>query len=106
MPQPHLNERDAAAVHVRERVMALPELSPKARDARLVALGYRGQEHARRAASVMAYRHVRRLRRVFVEGVAPHELGPRENYLFIGPTGCGKTFLVEVLFREILHVPF
>jgi ATP-dependent Clp protease ATP-binding subunit ClpX len=90
---------------VETRVAALPVLSPKACDERLTALGYRGQAHARRAAAVMAYRHVRRLRRCFLEGVDPQGLGPRDNYLFVGPTGCGKTFLVELLFRDVLRVP-
>ncbi len=86
-------------------VAAVPLLTPRECDERLLSLGYRGQTHARRAASVMAYRHVRRLRRLILEGVPVAELGPRENYLFIGPTGCGKTFLVELLFGDILRVP-
>lgn len=53
----------------------------------------------------MAYRHVRRLQRFVLDGVDESELGPRENYLFIGPTGCGKTHLVELLFRDVLSVP-
>jgi ATP-dependent Clp protease ATP-binding subunit ClpX len=61
--------------------------------------------HARRAASVLAYRHVRRLQRMFVDEVPIDELGVRDNYMFIGPTGCGKTHLIELLFREILRVP-
>ncbi|MFP2924471.1 AAA family ATPase [Pyxidicoccus sp. 3LG] len=89
---------------VRERVAAIEVLSPREIDARLTDLGYRGQEEARRAASVLAYRHVRRIRRLHVEGLAP-EPGMRENCLFLGPTGSGKTFLVELLFREILAVP-
>jgi ATP-dependent Clp protease ATP-binding subunit ClpX len=90
---------------IEARVAALPVLSPKACDERLTALGYRGQAVARRAAAVMAYRHVRRLRRHLLDGIDPEKLGPRDNYLFLGPTGCGKTFLVELLFRDILKVP-
>lgn len=89
---------------VRERVAALEVLSPREIDQRLTELGYRGQTEARRAASVLAYRHVRRLRRIHLEGIAP-EPGTRENCLFLGPTGSGKTFLVELLFKEILGVP-
>lgn len=89
---------------VRERVAALEVLSPKEIDARLTDMGYRGQEEARRAAAVLAYRHVRRVRRLYLEGLAP-EGNARENCLFLGPTGSGKTYLVELLFREILAVP-
>ncbi len=89
---------------VRDRVAAIEVLSPREIDARLTDLGYRGQEEARRAASVLAYRHLRRIRRLHLEGLAP-EPGMRENCMFLGPTGSGKTFLVELLFREILAVP-
>ncbi|HEX8697732.1 MAG TPA: AAA family ATPase, partial [Myxococcaceae bacterium] len=89
---------------VRERVAELEVLPPKEIDSRLTDMGYRGQEEARRAASVLAYRHVRRIRRLYLEGLAP-EGNARENCLFLGPTGSGKTFLVELLFKEILSVP-
>jgi ATP-dependent Clp protease ATP-binding subunit ClpX len=90
---------------VAERVAGLRLLRPTVCHERLAELGYRGQMHARRAASVMAYRHVRRLQRIFLESVPVEELPPRDNYLFIGPTGCGKTYLAELLFRDILEVP-
>ncbi|MFP2962939.1 AAA family ATPase [Myxococcus sp. 1LA] len=89
---------------VRARVAAIEVLSPREIDERLTDLGYRGQAEARRAASVLAYRHLRRIRRLHLEGLPP-EPGTRENCLFLGPTGSGKTFLVELLFREILAVP-
>ena len=89
---------------VRQRVADLEVLSPREIDARLTDMGYRGQEEARRAAAVLAYRHVRRVRRLHLEGLAP-ENHARENCLFLGPTGSGKTYLVELLFREILAVP-
>ncbi|WP_415835537.1 AAA family ATPase, partial [Corallococcus soli] len=89
---------------VQERVAALEVLSPQDIDARLGDLGYRGQPEARRAAAVIAYRHLRRIRRLYLEGLEP-EPGTRENALFLGPTGSGKTFLVELMFREILGVP-
>lgn len=89
---------------VQERVAALEVLSPQGIDARLSDLGYRGQPEARRAAAVLAYRHLRRIRRVYLEGIQP-EPGTRENALFLGPTGSGKTFLVELMFREVLGVP-
>lgn len=79
--------------------------SPRAIDRRLEALGYRGQREARRAACVLAYRHLRRLQRLHLDGIPASELPGRENFLLVGPTGCGKTHLVELLFREVLEVP-
>jgi ATP-dependent Clp protease ATP-binding subunit ClpX len=90
---------------VAERVAELAAFTPVEIDRRLQALGFRGQAEARRAACVIAYRHVRRLQRLHVEGVRASSLPPRDNLLLVGPTGCGKTHLVELLFREILKVP-
>ena len=83
----------------------LPVLSPREIYRRLEELGYRGQNEARRAVSLMAYRHVRRIKRIYVDGVKREHLLPKSNTLLIGPTGCGKTFLVELLFQQILHLP-
>lgn len=83
----------------------LDPLSPIEIEQRLLGRGYRGQEFARRAGSVLAYRHMARLRREFIDGIDPGDLPLRENYLFLGATGSGKTFLVELLFRDILRVP-
>lgn len=104
MPQLHQYERDQHPPLV-DRLSAITLLSPQQCDLELSKQGYRGQTHARRAASVAAYRHVRRLRRLFLENVPLDRLGPRENYLFVGPTGCGKTHLVELMFRSVLRVP-
>ena len=83
----------------------LPVLSPREIYRRLEELGYRGQNEARRAVSLMAYRHVRHIKRIYVDGVKREHLLPKSNTLLIGPTGCGKTFLVELLFQQILHLP-
>jgi ATP-dependent Clp protease ATP-binding subunit ClpX len=83
----------------------LPAPSPREIYRRLEELGYRGQNEARRAVSLMAYRHVRRIKRIYVDGVKREHLLPKSNTLLIGPTGCGKTFLVELLFQQILHLP-
>jgi ATP-dependent Clp protease ATP-binding subunit ClpX len=53
----------------------------------------------------MAYRHVRRVKRIYLDGVERRELGRKSNCLMVGPTGCGKTFLIEELFGGILHLP-
>ena len=83
----------------------VPLLSPREIERRLVKLGYRGQVRARRAACLFAYRHVRRLKRLYLEKQPRERVMPKANYLFVGPTGCGKTFLVELLFQRILKLP-
>ncbi len=86
-------------------VRSLPEPSPKDMFARLEDLGYRGQDEARRALCLMAYRHVRRIKRIYLDGADRRTLPRKSNYLMVGPTGCGKTYLVEQLFEKILKLP-
>jgi ATP-dependent Clp protease ATP-binding subunit ClpX len=90
---------------LQEFVGRLPLLSPADIFDELEVLGYKGQEAQRRAVALMAYRHVRRLRRLHVEDEPPRNLPPKQNLLLLGPTGCGKTFLVELLFRNIFKLP-
>jgi ATP-dependent Clp protease ATP-binding subunit ClpX len=91
-------------IPVQERLERIRVRSPRDIDTRLEELGYRGQTQARKAAAILAYRHIRRLRRLHIDGETL-DPGTRQNCLFIGPTGCGKTYLVELLFRDILEVP-
>ena len=86
-------------------VEQLPKLTPVEFFDELATLGYRGQEHARRSVALVAYRHVRRLQRLHLESLDRTEMPPKPNTLLIGPTGCGKTYLVELLFRELLRLP-
>lgn len=90
---------------VANRLDRLKILPPREIEQQLMERGYRGQDYARRAGSVLAYRHMQRLRREFMEKLPAVELPLRENYLFLGATGSGKTYLTELLFREILGVP-
>ncbi|MDY0000856.1 MAG: AAA family ATPase [Polyangia bacterium] len=83
----------------------LPAIPPEEVFHMLEALGYRGQDEARRAVALQSYRHVRRLKRLYLDGAERTQVMPKSNCLLIGPTGCGKTFLVELLFREILRFP-
>jgi ATP-dependent Clp protease ATP-binding subunit ClpX len=103
--EPLKKYRKSGLEHFIKFVRDLPVLSPKAIFARLDELGYRGQREARRAVALMAYRHVRRVRRIYLDGAKREQLLPKQNTLLIGPTGCGKTHLVELLFREILRLP-
>jgi ATP-dependent Clp protease ATP-binding subunit ClpX len=103
--EPLKKYRKSGLEHFIKFVRDLPVLSPKAIFARLEELGYRGQPEARRAVSLMAYRHVRRVRRIYLDGAKREHLLPKTNTLLMGPTGCGKTHLVELLFREVLRLP-
>ncbi|HSE17122.1 MAG TPA: AAA family ATPase [Pyrinomonadaceae bacterium] len=90
---------------VREFIDQVPLLSPVDISNELNKLGYKGQNDQRRALSLMAYRHVRRLKRIYLEGESPNNLPPKQNVLMLGPTGCGKSFMVELLFQNILKLP-
>jgi ATP-dependent Clp protease ATP-binding subunit ClpX len=86
-------------------IAGLPLPAPAEIAAEIERLGYKGQDEQRQALALMAYRHVRRLKRIHVEGVRARELPPKQNMLLIGPTGCGKTFLVELMFRHFFKLP-
>ncbi|HJZ89028.1 MAG TPA: AAA family ATPase [Polyangia bacterium] len=97
--------RKSGLEHFIKFVRELPVVPPKKIFQRLEELGYRGQEEARRAVALMAYRHVRRIKRIYLDGAKREHVLPKSNYLLIGPTGCGKTHLIELLFQHILRLP-
>jgi len=101
----HRKPRKQGLEHFVKFVRDLPDTTPRAMFAALHDLGYRGQDAARRALCLMAYRHVRRVKRIYLDGVDRAELPRKSNFLMVGPTGCGKTFLVEQLFGKILKLP-
>ena len=103
--EPNRKVRKQGLEHFIKFVRELPCPSPQAMFAALQDAGYRGQDHARRALCLMAYRHVRRIKRIYVDGVDRAELPRKSNFLCVGPTGSGKTFLVETLFGKILKLP-
>lgn len=61
-----------------------------------------GQEKAKRILSVAVYNHYKRIDHMFSSGNVELQ---KSNILMVGPTGSGKTFLVQNLAR-ILNVPF
>jgi ATP-dependent Clp protease ATP-binding subunit ClpX len=103
--EPNRKVRKQGLEHFIKFVRELPCPSPQAMFVALHELGYRGQDQARRALCLMAYRHVKRIKRIYVDGVDRAELPRKSNFLFVGPTGSGKTFLVETLFGKVLKLP-
>ncbi len=59
-----------------------------------------GQEHAKRVISVAVYNHYKRV----ATGTMDEIEIEKSNVLLIGPTGCGKTYLVKTL-AKLLNVP-
>ena len=86
-------------------VRSIPFLTPREITATIRETGYVGQDRAVTAVSLMAYRHVSRLRKMHLEGISRDLLPDKTNLLLVGPTGCGKTHLVELLFQHILQLP-
>ncbi len=83
----------------------LPSLSPRDIAEAIKGHAYIGQERAVKSVSLMAFRHIARLKKIFLEQVDVSVLPQKMNMLFVGPTGCGKTYLIEILFRDILKLP-
>ena len=59
-----------------------------------------GQEHAKKVISVAVYNHYKRVATNTMDNIEIE----KSNMLMIGPTGCGKTYLVKTLAR-LLDVP-
>ena len=98
-------KRKPGLEHFIKFVRELPLFRPTELYEELTARGYRGQELGRRALCLTAYRHVRRIKRIYVDGIGRDELPPKTNVLMVGPTGSGKTHLIELLFGKILKLP-
>lgn len=98
--------RGERVYYVKDFIQSVPLHPPKVISEQLEKLGYRGQAEARRSVSLAAYRHVKRLKTLHLRKVPRPELPPRPNTVLMGPTGCGKTYLIELLFGEIFKLPF
>ena len=103
--EPTRKLRKPGLEHFIKFVRELPDLSPRHMFGLLEEHGYRGQDQARRALCLLAYRHIRRVKRIYLDGVDRANVPRKANCLMVGPTGCGKTFLIELLFGKILKLP-
>lgn len=63
-----------------------------------------GQEHAKKAMSVAVYNHYKRIAASERSDQTDNVEIEKSNMLMIGPTGCGKTYLVSTL-AKLLDVP-
>jgi hypothetical protein len=81
--EPNRKVRKQGLEHFIKFVRELPSPSPQLMFQALHELGYRGQESARRALCLMAYRHVKRIKRIYVDGVDRAELPRKSNFLFV-----------------------
>ena len=88
------------------RLNALPVLSPQKINDCLDEFGYHGQNEARRSVCLNAYRHVKRLKSLHVKKIPCHLLPQHSNAILIGPTGCGKSYIIELIFGKILKLPY
>jgi len=66
---------------------------------------YVGQLKAKKSICLLAYRHINRLQKIYLEKVPIDMLPAKENILCVGPTGCGKTHLIELIFSKIIPLP-
>ena len=98
--------RGEKVYYVKDFIQTVPLPSPKKIFTELEKLGYRGQPLARKAVSLASYRHVKRLKLLHTKNMPRAVLPPRPNTILMGPTGCGKTYLIELLFGEIFKLPY
>ena len=103
-PSPQEKQVDNARIAM-EKLKSIMDWSPPELYEHLEHLGYVGQQETRRRICLMAYRHIRRLKDHYINNIPIDELPPKSNVLMVGPTGCGKSHLAELLFGTILQVP-
>jgi len=86
-------------------IKSLPVINPMEMARLIHQEGYIGQERAVKSVCLMAWRHLNRLKKVFIDKINFKDLPPKTNALLLGCTGCGKTFLIELLFSKIISLP-
>ncbi len=103
-PTPQKKQIDYVRIAM-EKLRSVMDWSPKELYQHLDHMGYVGQQETRRRLCLMAYRHIRRLKDHYINNIPLDELPPKSNVLMTGPTGCGKSYLSELLFGLILQIP-
>lgn len=99
------NQTTNPVTSVKRVVEQLLPLNPKTLEHMVLSTGYISQERARRSICIAATRHIRRLKAIYLEGKSITDLPKRSCVLMLGPTGCGKTHLLETVFGNILKLP-
>ena len=87
------------------KLSAIKDRSPKELYEELNRIGYVNQKSAKKTLCLYAYRHIRRLKDKYLNRVPENKIPPKSNVLMLGPTGCGKSYLAELLFSKLLGVP-
>lgn len=103
-PTPQEKQIDNAQMAL-EKLRSIMDWSPKELFQHLEHMGYVGQDETRKRLCLMAYRHIRRLKDHYLRKIPLDELPQKFNVLLMGPTGCGKSHLAELLFSQILKIP-
>lgn len=104
-------DKNADAVEESELDIAISKLksiivlNPRELYDKLGEIGYCGQDSAREKMCLMAYRHIRRLKDHYIDGVPFEKLTAKSNVMLLGPTGCGKTYMTKLLFEKMLGLP-
>jgi ATP-dependent Clp protease ATP-binding subunit ClpX len=110
MAQPHasrpwMHRPQDRPEELKDFIATIPQQTPQETLDSIRRWGYIGQDQAVKAVCLWAYRHTSRLKKIHLQGVSRQDLPAKTNMLFVGPTGCGKTYLIELLFRDILSLP-
>jgi len=92
-------------VEAHRKLQAIQDFSPKELYDKLSQAGYIGQDGTRKKLCLMAYRHIRMLKDHYLKNIPLEKLPQKFNVLLMGPTGCGKTYLADLLFSQILRIP-
>jgi ATP-dependent Clp protease ATP-binding subunit ClpX len=103
-PAPQKKQIDKAREAL-TNLRSIVDWSPKELFQHMEHMEYVGQVEARRRLCLMAYRHIRRLKDHYLKNIPIDKLPPKSNVLMVGPTGCGKSYLAELLFGKILQIP-